>query len=40
MPPSRAMIAVSQLAAHPGNVRADLDLNEEFVALRSRPTGC
>ena len=25
------MIAVSQLAAHPGNVRADLDLNEEFV---------
>ena len=31
-PPWRAMIAVSQLAAHPGNVRADLDLNEEFVA--------
>ena len=30
-PPWRAMIAVSQLAAHPGNVRADLDLNEEFV---------
>ena len=29
--PERAMIAVSQLAAHPGNVRADLDLNEEFV---------
>ena len=26
------MIAVSALAAHPGNVRADLDLNEEFVA--------
>ena len=31
-PPWRAMIAVSALAAHPGNVRADLDLNEEFVA--------
>jgi ParB family chromosome partitioning protein len=30
--PPRAMIAVSQLAAHPGNVRTDLDLNEEFVA--------
>ena len=30
-PPGRAMIAVSQLAAHLGNVRADLDLNEEFV---------
>jgi hypothetical protein len=28
----RAMIAVSQLAAHPGNVRADLDLKEDFVA--------
>ena len=26
------MIAVSELAAHPGNVRADLDLNEEFLA--------
>ena len=26
------MIPVSQLAAHPGNVRTDLDLNEEFVA--------
>jgi ParB-like nuclease family protein len=26
------MMPVSQLAAHPGNVRADLDLNEEFVA--------
>jgi ParB family chromosome partitioning protein len=31
-PPWRAMIAVSQLAAHPGNVRTDLDLNEDFVA--------
>jgi ParB family chromosome partitioning protein len=30
--PQRAMMPVSQLAAHPGNVRADLDLNEEFVA--------
>ena len=48
-PPWRAMIAVSQLAAHPGNVRADLDLNEEFVtsiavngvlvALRITPDG-
>jgi ParB family chromosome partitioning protein len=26
------MMPVSQLAAHPGNVRTDLDLNEEFVA--------
>jgi ParB family chromosome partitioning protein len=26
------MTAVSQLAAHPGNVRTDLDLNDEFVA--------
>jgi hypothetical protein len=26
------MIPVSQLAAHPGNVRTDLDLNPEFVA--------
>ena len=26
------MIAVSQLVAHPGNVRADLDMNAEFVA--------
>src|SRR6201996_404008 len=31
-PPWRAMMPVSQLAAHPGNVRTDLDLNEEFVA--------
>jgi ParB family chromosome partitioning protein len=31
-PPWRAMMPVSQLAAHPGNVRADLDLNEAFVA--------
>jgi ParB family chromosome partitioning protein len=31
-PPWRAMIPVSQLAAHPGNVRTDLDLNDEFVA--------
>ena len=31
-PAPRAMIPVSQLAAHPGNVRTDLDLNEEFVA--------
>ena len=48
-PPWRAMIAVRQLAAHPGNVRADLDLNEEFVgsiavngvlvALRITPDG-
>ncbi len=48
-PPWRAMIAVSQLAAHPGNVRADVDLNEEFVdsiaangvlvALRITPDG-
>jgi ParB family chromosome partitioning protein len=30
--PRRAMMPVSQLAAHPGNVRGDLDLNEEFVA--------
>src|SRR6201996_5376010 len=30
--PRRAMMPASQLAAHPGNVRADLDLNEEFVA--------
>jgi ParB family transcriptional regulator, chromosome partitioning protein len=30
--PARAMIAVSELAAHPGNVRADLDLNEDFLA--------
>jgi hypothetical protein len=37
-PPWRAMMPVSQLAAHPGNVRTDLDLNEEFVA-RSPPTG-
>jgi ParB family chromosome partitioning protein len=47
--PERAIIAVSQLAAHPGNVRADLDLNEEFVhsvavngvltALRITPDG-
>ena len=29
---SRLMIPVSQLAAHPGNVRADLDLNTEFCA--------
>ena len=27
----RAMIAVERLAAHPGNVRRDLDLNPEFV---------
>jgi ParB family transcriptional regulator, chromosome partitioning protein len=48
-PPWRAMIAVSQLAAHPGNVRSDLDLNEAFVtsiaangvlvALRVTPEG-
>jgi ParB family chromosome partitioning protein len=31
-PPWRAMIPVSQLAAHPGNVRTDLDLNDDFVA--------
>jgi ParB family transcriptional regulator, chromosome partitioning protein len=31
-PPWRAMMPVSQLAAHPANVRTDLDLNEEFVA--------
>jgi ParB family chromosome partitioning protein len=30
--PSRRMIAVSDLAAHPGNVRADLNLTEEFLA--------
>ena len=30
--PWRTMIAVSQLAAHPGNVRTDLDLNDDFVA--------
>jgi ParB family chromosome partitioning protein len=30
--PRRAVMPVSQLAAHPGNVRANLDLNEEFVA--------
>jgi len=29
---SRLMIAVSDLAAHPGNVREDLNLTEEFVA--------
>ena len=29
---SRLMIPVSQLAAHPGNVRADLDLSTEFCA--------
>ncbi|MGA2830143.1 MAG: ParB/RepB/Spo0J family partition protein [Streptosporangiaceae bacterium] len=28
----RAMIAVSRLAAHPGNVRRELDLSPEFVA--------
>jgi ParB family chromosome partitioning protein len=32
VPPWRAMMPVSQLAAHPGNVRTDLDLNDEFVA--------
>jgi ParB family transcriptional regulator, chromosome partitioning protein len=47
--PPRAMIAVGQLAAHPGNVRADLDLSEDFVgsiaangvlvALRITPDG-
>jgi ParB/RepB/Spo0J family partition protein len=31
-PPWRAVMPVSQLAAHPGNVRTDLDLNEQFVA--------
>jgi ParB family transcriptional regulator, chromosome partitioning protein len=31
-PAPRAMIAVSQLAAHPGNVRVDLDISEDFVA--------
>jgi ParB family chromosome partitioning protein len=31
-PPWRTMITVGQLAAHPGNVRTDLDLNEKFVA--------
>jgi ParB family chromosome partitioning protein len=31
-PPWRAMMPVSQLAAHPGNVRTDLDLNDDFVA--------
>jgi ParB family transcriptional regulator, chromosome partitioning protein len=45
----RAMIAVERLAAHPGNVRRDLDLNPEFVesiavngvlvALRITPDG-
>ena len=45
----RAMIAVERLAAHPGNVRRDLDLNPEFVesiavngvlvALRVTPDG-
>ena len=45
----RAMIAVEQLAAHPGNVRRDLDLNPGFVesiavngvlvALRITPDG-
>ena len=30
--PWRTMIAVSRLAAHPGNVRTDLDLNDDFVA--------
>src|ERR1017187_2828851 len=29
---SRLMIAVALLTAHPGNVRADLDLGEEFCA--------
>lgn len=29
---SRRMIAVSDLAAHPGNVREDLNLTEEFLA--------
>ena len=29
---SRLMIPVNQLAAHPGNVRADLDLSTEFCA--------
>jgi len=46
---SRAMIAVERLAAHPGNVRRDLDLSPEFVesiavngvlvALRITPDG-
>ena len=45
----RAMIAVERLAAHPGNVRRDLDLSPEFVesiavngvlvALRITPDG-
>ena len=45
----RAMIAVERLAAHPGNVRRELDLNPEFiesiavngvlVALRVTPEG-
>ena len=45
----RAMISVKKLAAHPGNVRRDLDLSEEFiesvrangvlVALRITPDG-
>ncbi|MGA2830197.1 MAG: ParB N-terminal domain-containing protein [Streptosporangiaceae bacterium] len=45
----RAMIPVAQLAAHPGNVRRDLDLSSEFiesvrangvlVALRITPDG-
>ena len=47
--PGRAMMPVSLLAAHPGNVRRDLDLNEEFTesiaangvltALRITPDG-
>src|SRR5580698_5652516 len=30
--PGRRLIAVSDLSAHPGNVRVDLDLTDEFVA--------
>ena len=29
---ARVLIPVAQLAAHPGNVRSDLDLNPEFCA--------